>query len=116
MMARKLRDCKGAPGGEKLPHQTVGAANKAELDGADNARDKLRLKMNQVDNSTPLAYGSQVSMQPAQQHYPGILLQLTNNNFNDRIMTHSYNKYRKPKYPGLTGGLHQLQKLTSNAH
>lgn len=74
MMARKLRDCKGPLGSEKLTHQAAGIANKAELDGTDNARDKLKLKMSQVDNNTPLAYGSQVNVQPAQQHYPGILL------------------------------------------
>lgn len=121
MLATKLRDSKAPLGGERRSHQT-GAMLKRPEDGVpENTRERARPRLlAAADNQgTPLAFGATASASaphPPQQHYPGILLQLTNNNFNDRIMTQPYHKYKKPKYPGLTGGLHQLQSLTTNAH
>ena len=54
------------------------------------------------------------------QHYQGILLQLTNNNFNERIMSQpTYNKHKKNNkfghFQGISG-IHHLHSLTTNAH
>ena len=86
----------------------------------ENTRERARPRLAApASQSAPLAFSTATGAgapHPPQQHYSGILLQLTNNNFNDRIMTQPYHKYKKPKYSGLSGGLHQLQSLTANAH
>jgi len=121
MLASKLRDCRAPLGGERRSHQTGAVLRRAEDGVPENTRERVRPRLLAAPDSqsTPLAFSSATNASaphPPQQHYPGILLQLTNNNFNDRIMTQAYHKYKKPKYPALSGGLHQLQSLTANAH
>ena len=119
MLASRTKDHKAPIGGERRSHQT-GAMLKRPEDGVpENTKERARPRLGADQSNVPLALSSATNASaphPPQQHYPGILLQLTNNNFNDRIMTQPYHKYKKPKYPALSGGLNQLQRLTANAH
>lgn len=120
MLASKMKESKALLGGERRSHQTGAMLRRPEDGVPENTRERVRPRLAAPDpHKAPLAFSSATNASaphPPQQHYPGILLQLTNNNFNDRIMTQPYHKYKKPKYPGLSGGLHQLQSLTANAH
>jgi len=78
------------------------------LRAAEVHRDRLRphQKLNQSHNTAAAGHvgGNQ-----------GVLLPMQSNNFNERIMTQPYNKYRKAMFGGTSGGYH-LQSLSTNAH